>query len=188
MRSALALVLAACSVYDPDLGGAPFLCGTSEPRCPDGYVAVDVSVIRCECRRPGQPDAGDGYACYPDPNEPNESFASPTPAAIQPPLPKVFENISICPGNDVDVYQVLIAKVGSQLDVDVLYDAARETPRLDLLDTTGGSLSPTILNPEPGKLSASIVARYIGAHHVELRAGAGAHTVNYTLRIQVTEP
>ncbi|HKA87305.1 MAG TPA: hypothetical protein VKE22_06535 [Haliangiales bacterium] len=185
---ALLVLGAACRAYDPDLGGAPFLCGTTDPRCPDGYVAVDVSVIRCECRRPGPADAGDGYACYPDPHEPNESFTDATPVGIQPPLPKVFDNISICPGTDVDVYEVLIAKVGSRLDVDVLFDAAREAPRLDLTDMTGHNLGATVLNPGAGKLSASIVARYAGAHHVELRAGPAGQTVNYTLRIQVTEP
>jgi hypothetical protein len=189
LRPALLLaLLAGCSAYDPDLGGTPFLCGTTDPRCPDGYVAVDVSVIRCECQKPGQPDAGDGYFCYPDPNEPNETFRDATPVAISPPLPKVFENIGICPGSDVDVYQVLIARVGSQLAVDVLFDTAREAPRLDLLDMSGGSLGPTVLHPEPGKLSATIIAGYVGAHHVELRAGAAQQSVNYTLRIQVTEP
>lgn len=32
--------LTACNAYDPDLGPAPFLCGTAEPRCPDGYDCV----------------------------------------------------------------------------------------------------------------------------------------------------
>jgi hypothetical protein len=183
-----AILAGACHAYDPALGGVPFLCGTTDPRCPDGYVAVDVSVVRCECRRPGDADAGDGYFCYPDPNEPNESFRDPTPSDVQPPLPRVFENISICPGGDVDVYQVAIARVGSQLAVDVLFDSAREAPHLDLLDASGGRLPATVLTPEPGKLSAAIVAQYAGAHHIEVRAGANAQTVNYTLRIQVTEP
>jgi hypothetical protein len=188
MRALPLLLLSACNAYSPDLGGTPFLCGTSEPRCPDGYVAVDVSVIRCECQKPGLLDAGSGYFCYPDPDEPNEAFSDPTPAPIQPPLPKVFDNVSICPGSDVDDYQVMIAKVGSQLAVDVLFDDARRPPRLDLLDMSGGSLHPTLLSPERGQLAAAIVTTYVGAHHVEVRAGPELEEVNYTLRIQVTEP
>jgi hypothetical protein len=188
MRALPLLLVSACSVYSPDLGGTPFLCGTSEPRCPDGYVAVDVSVIRCECQKPGLLDAGSDYFCYPDPDEPNEAFSDPTPVPIQPPLPEVFENVSICPGADVDVYRVMIAKVGSQLAVEVLFDDTRQPPRLDLLDLSGGSLHPIVLSPDPGKLQATIVTTYVGAHHVEVRAGDRGEEVNYTLRIQVTEP
>jgi len=191
MRALSLLLLVACNAYSPDLGGTPFLCGTTDPRCPDGYVAVDVSVIRCECQKPGLVDGGSGYACYPDPNEPNEAYTAATPVPIQPPLPKVFDNVSICNGADVDVYRVTIAKVSSQLAVDVLFDDARESPRLDLLDMSGGSLHPTVLSPEPGKLQAAIVTTYVGAHHVEVRGGDEGpkpEEVNYTLRIQVTEP
>ena len=30
-----------CTPYDPELGAEPFLCGSTEPRCPDGYVCVE---------------------------------------------------------------------------------------------------------------------------------------------------
>lgn len=32
--------LAACTPYDPKLSDTPFLCGTTEPKCPDGYTCV----------------------------------------------------------------------------------------------------------------------------------------------------
>ena len=35
-----ATALGACTPYDPALGPTPFLCGTTEPKCPDGYTCV----------------------------------------------------------------------------------------------------------------------------------------------------
>jgi hypothetical protein len=66
--AALAL---ACNPYDPDLGDTPFRCGTDEPRCPDGYVAVEESVVRCICERAATaPDGGPSdYVCDGDPFE-----------------------------------------------------------------------------------------------------------------------
>ena len=36
----LVVLFAACSPYDPQLPAQPFLCGSTEPKCPDGYTCV----------------------------------------------------------------------------------------------------------------------------------------------------
>ncbi len=46
------VAFAACSSYSPDLGSEPFLCGSAEPRCPDGYTCVTTG--------PGAPICSDG--------------------------------------------------------------------------------------------------------------------------------
>ena len=40
MKALLAVVLAGCASYSPDLSGVPFTCGSSDPMCPDGYACV----------------------------------------------------------------------------------------------------------------------------------------------------
>jgi hypothetical protein len=37
---ALAAASGACTPYDPQLTSTPFLCGTTDPKCPDGYTCV----------------------------------------------------------------------------------------------------------------------------------------------------
>lgn len=34
----IASAIGACTPYDPTLGDTPFLCGTTEPKCPEGYT------------------------------------------------------------------------------------------------------------------------------------------------------
>src|SRR5262245_7850043 len=41
--------LAACSPYDPDLGGVPYQCGDTEPKCPSGYSCQDDGAGRQVC-------------------------------------------------------------------------------------------------------------------------------------------
>ena len=36
----LVFAAAACTPYDPHLPASPFLCGATEPKCPDGYTCV----------------------------------------------------------------------------------------------------------------------------------------------------
>src|SRR5688500_3064475 len=45
----ISAALAACTSYSPDLGGAPFLCATTEPRCPEGYSCQDDGTNRMVC-------------------------------------------------------------------------------------------------------------------------------------------
>jgi hypothetical protein len=63
----LVLLVAACSPYDPNLPAQPFLCGPSEPKCPDGYTCQTVGTqLVCTTTAPGNPDGGntgDGGAC-----------------------------------------------------------------------------------------------------------------------------
>lgn len=46
---------AACSSYDPQLPRQPFLCGSDEPRCPDGYTCMTDGSNRMVCNPDGEP-------------------------------------------------------------------------------------------------------------------------------------
>src|SRR3954467_6417067 len=52
----LVLLLAACSPYDPSLPPQPFLCGSAEPKCPDGYTCMGTVCTTTAVL----PDGGDG--------------------------------------------------------------------------------------------------------------------------------
>ena len=62
----LVLLVAACSPYDPNLPPEPFLCGPSEPKCPDGYTCQTVGTqLVCTTGASGTDGGnnGDGGSC-----------------------------------------------------------------------------------------------------------------------------
>jgi hypothetical protein len=189
MRAALVALalLGSCDSYDPDLGAAPFSCGTDEPRCPDGYLAVDVSAIRCECREARVVDAGP-YACNGDPNEPNESAsgATPTPIGANPAIN--YSNLAICPADEEDNYAMDAPQLGALIVVRVTFDQTRTPPRVDILDAGGASLDPTMTSPQPGMITATHVVMRPGRFYARIRAGIPLEEVNYDLRLELTPP
>jgi hypothetical protein len=186
-RLALLAVLAACNPYDPDLGSAPFRCGTDEPRCPDGYVAVDVSVVRCECRREDETaDAGgSAYVCDGDPFEPNDAPRMATPVDLSTNMSRDFVNLAICPRTDVDHFSTSIARAGSLLVVRVVFDTTRSAPRIDITDENGTSLRPTPGSPQPGVVTAELRTGFPGVHVARIAADL---EVNYDASLTVTPP
>ena len=185
MRAALlCLLTAACNPYDPDLGLAPFLCGTDEPRCPDGYRPVDVSPIRCECQLPGRADGG-VYVCNGDPNEPNETVTTATPTVIGQNMAINYSNLAICPADEEDNYAMDVPQLGTIILVRVTFDRARSAPILDILNNSGASLRPALDSPEPGVVTAIITSMASGRHYARIRAD---DEVNYDLRLMITPP
>jgi hypothetical protein len=188
-RLAAAVLMLACSPYDPNLGPSPFLCGTDEPRCPDGYTAVDTSPIRCECQLdPVLPDAGGGYRCSADTLEPNDDVHAPTVTHVGQNSTDNFSNIAICPDGDVDAFGLTVPLAGTLLQATVMFDTTRTAPAIDFLDAAGVSLHPTV-TPAPGQLVATLTAMQPGSYVIRLSKGeTGGETVNYSLRIQIFLP
>lgn len=182
-RALLAALLAAaaCNPYDPDLGGAPFTCGTDEPRCPQGYLAVDVSPIRCECQRPSGIDAG-AYVCDGDPNEPNETFTTATATLVGVNLAQNFTGLAICPRTEEDNY-ALEATQGTLITVRVTFDRTRSAPRVDILNNSGASLPTMNETPEPGVVVVTHRANFSSRYYARIRAD---QEVNYDLRLMLT--
>ncbi len=61
MRLLILLVCASCTPYDPSLPTAPFFCGMTDPKCPDGYMCVANPGGKSVCTTgslPGMIDAG----------------------------------------------------------------------------------------------------------------------------------
>jgi hypothetical protein len=121
-----ALMLAACSPFDPDLGNAPYLCAGQEPRCPESYMCLDDGAGRAVCVQPGGilPDAGPdgppgGFECAPDGMlEPNNAIgeAYQTDVGINAPS-RAFGPISVCPEGDRDHYQINLVAANKGIEV-----------------------------------------------------------------------
>jgi hypothetical protein len=103
---AIAAVAGACNPYDPELGAHPFKCGTSEPRCPDGYACVEHAAGEAFCEVPRvDPLAPDAAAdappltCSLDRTEPNQSTATAFVLGNA-----ITRDLTLCPSGDVDYF------------------------------------------------------------------------------------
>src|SRR5438067_1038680 len=111
--SLLAVLLAACSPYNPGLPAEPFLCGSAAPLCPEGFAcqAVGPQMV-CVDTSGTAPDGGGGDGsnsdCQDDhmiePNE-NPAQAFQTPVASQLMTIKLAQ-LAICPAGDKDTFKV----------------------------------------------------------------------------------
>lgn len=191
----VSLAALACNPYNPDLGESPFLCGTDEPRCPDGYVAVDLNATTCECKQeggdfPDAPPAGDGaaFSCNDDPNEDgsgNNSIDSPTDTGVGGSTTTFSSDpLAVCPAGDVDVF-ALEADSGQTITARLLFADSQGALQLELLNDDGSELaSGTTISDG---LEAAGVADATGRHLVRVRAGSGVQN-NYTLSLELTDP
>jgi hypothetical protein len=190
IRAALLLGLVACNPYNPDLGDVPFRCGTDEPRCPDGYVPVQVSTPICECHRQAlTADAGGDYFCNFDPSD-TEAFRNDTAAhaAIVDVETNPVINIvdrAICPRGDEDHYGFNAPRVGTRILMRVSYDRTRLAPGLDITNQDGASLGPARAEPQLGVVTAEHTTTFPGVYVLKIIA---AEELNYSLRIEVTPP
>lgn len=120
MRFSLCFLFAlvACSPYSPDLGYSPFLCGSGNPPCPDGYACTGGSGSQMSCisLSTHMPDAGSGFnpLCAND-MAVEGSMRNDTVAnayALPMPLPNngvmKLSALSICPKADTDNYSLIV--------------------------------------------------------------------------------
>ena len=191
----LAAALAACNPYNPDLGATPFRCGTSEPRCPDGYGAVDVPPpVLCECRK-GEEDTSDGgsgadssmfFMCD-DPDEGgthNEDTATATMTSIGAVQSSYMApDQSICPQGDVDVFRMSLTTAGKMIVATVTFDTSHGMLQLDILNSAGMMLATGTLTGN--QLRAIYQVPSAGTYYFRVKAGAGTRN-NYAANVTIT--
>jgi hypothetical protein len=191
-----ALSLGACDPYSPNLGPEPFRCQPPDPmrpnlqRCPDGYVPMDVmppQTCLCEKKTADTPDGGGGpFQCNTDPNEPNESPSggSSTLSTITPggATTDVFQNVSICPSSDIDVYQ-LSAMAGKSIIARIMFDSSQGDLTIEILNSGGSVLTSGTM--ETNQSTATTVTSYTGAFYVRVKSTNGMDQNNYTLQLSV---
>ena len=120
----LVIVFAACSPYSPDLGKEPFLCGTGNPACPDGYTCMNTGTEMVCVQNGGGGGGGDGGngMCADDQEVegPNGNNTIANAYQVQVTTNFDFTGLAICPAGDVDYYEVNLPTMES-LDVTVIY-------------------------------------------------------------------
>ena len=77
------LVLGACTPFAPDLDDTPYLCGDSEPRCPDGYGCQTDGLTGEEICVGNDDSLSQDFNCADDSaNEPNNGLEEATALAV----------------------------------------------------------------------------------------------------------
>jgi hypothetical protein len=189
LASGTALVLLAatgCSPYDPSLPATPFLCGTTEPQCPDGYRCV-ADGTRMVCASGAiAPDAG--FACADDSafEGPGGNSTLPTATALTFPLPEMaLAQLAICPAGDKDTFSLSLSGVQRNLDANTQWGTGQPV-NLELFDATGTSLATGLAS---GARSIQLTKTDLpaGTYYLQTSAAAGVEN-NYGLAITVSGP
>jgi hypothetical protein len=188
-----ALTVVGCSPYDPDLGPRPFFCGTSEPRCPDGYVCVERVGSDNVCdRTEAVADAGgDGnLMCSADAaREPNES----TDVATIVPIPDAGEMHTVaavvCPETDIDMYRLNVDTTGKNVRVEVSYQSAMGQLTVDLLNSTGISIrTATPTNNNNDKLRADFNNLAQGTYYGRVQGAVNNYMATFVVTASPLTP
>jgi len=187
----LLAAIAACNPYSPDLGDAPFKCGTDDPVCPDGYECVEYSASDKVCERigtenPDDPDAGgnNNVDCNDDSSiEPNDTTAN----ATLTPIPDFdtdvsFVQLAICPSTDKDLFRFRVDVADQQnVKATVTTQVAQGQLLVSILNGSG----QTIVNGAPisnTQIVASMNDLSTGVWYVQVAAPEGVEN-NYALDI-----
>jgi hypothetical protein len=190
----LALPAAACSPYSPDLGAAPFLCGSAAPACPDGYICSMGTGSAGVCTKMGGsgiPVDGTPDNCSNDQAlEPNESItmAWQTPVDTRKTFP--LSQLAICPAGDKDTYAMAITVEGENIEVLIDYDTTGAALQGGILLSSGNTAASAMpISGSPGHIRAYLANASVGEYYAQVFGPAqGASTNNYNLTINITGP
>lgn len=164
--TSLALAAAACNPYDPQLGNVPFQCGSSDPRCPDGYTCTpSVSFPDGVCVKGSDvsPDASTQFICGEDraePNDmPNRAFVTQIPT-----LPSYsMVGLALCPAGDEDNFQFGVTANGTNLQASIVSVAGRTPLQLNLLSSGGQVIATGISDAQTPQLVKLEVSNRLAA-------------------------
>jgi len=201
MRSALlfaslsvASVLGACNAYDPDLGGAPFICAMADPKCPDGYECRDDGTGRQVCfSLSGNGTIVDapvsGFQCADDSilegASKNDTVANAysTPVATQR-AEISFAGLAVCPEGDKDTYKIDVTTGNSNLEVVTSWDSGMPIS-VSILNGSGASINNgTSVGEKSNRAYAANLP--VGTYYAQAYAAANVKN-NYKISIKVTQ-
>ena len=190
----LFLAAAACSPYSPDLGAAPFLCGSGTPACPDGYACTMGTGTDGVCTKMGGsgiPVDGTPSNCANDSSlEPNDSItmAWQTPVDTRKTFP--LSMLAICPDGDKDTYSMTISTEGENVEVLIDYDTTGAALQGGILLSNGNTAAAAMpISGSAGHIRAYLANASAGTYYAQVYGPAqGPGTNNYNLTINVTGP
>lgn len=184
--------LAACSSYNPDLGGAPYLCADAEPKCPEGYTCQDDGTGRNVCFSANGMivDAAPvGFQCADDSaiehanGASNDTIQTAYPAPMQP--MSAFAGLAICPEGDKDHFLVNITVANQNLEVTTSWDSGMPVS-VSILNGGGTSINNGT-SSGANMLRAYAANLPIGSYYAQAYGSATTKN-NYRLAIKVTGP
>jgi hypothetical protein len=194
----VAVALAACSPYSPDLPYSPFLCGSGTPACPDGFACTGMDSNNnktCVSTSAKMPDAGsnvDGMCANDSQVEGanrNDTIANAFP--LPDPLPNngsiKLSALAICPMGDVDNYSLII-NANHEINAQMTYESWG-APLSGEIRTAAGQPVKTMgpLSGMDRTLSADAASLPAGQYIVKIYGPSTAPGQNnYTLTVTVT--
>lgn len=198
MRSliSLAFVLsafAACSPYSPELGDVPFLCGSAEPRCPDGYTCMAGSSGGEYCLAPNGVIPIDAPAtnCANDQQlEPNNDYmtAFQTPVATQKSM-LTFAGLAICPDGDKDTYALSTVAANQNIELTIEYEDGGAALSASILNGNGTPImNASPVTGMPRVIKAMVPNVPVGVYYAQVYGPpmGAVKTNNYKMSIVVT--
>ena len=193
MKIAISLLIAllgsACGSYSPELGSAPFACGSGangNPTCPDGYVCVTAGSATPVCSNGGElPDAGSG-ACQNDSAlEPNNTYQTAHLFNSVPMAGLKLAGLAICPAGDVDTYAFMTTQ-GQTIGAALTYDPNQAVLIVNILNSSGAVIAQSQANGS-GMAKANLVGTAAGQTYVQVSVSPTSTTIttngNYQLDI-----
>jgi hypothetical protein len=196
MRYALLfLAAAACSPYSPDLGAAPFLCGSGTPQqqCPDGYTCASTGSggVCTKMGGSGVPVDGTPSGCNDDSTlEPNDSItmAWQTPVDTRKSFP--LSSLAICPAGDKDTFAMMVTVEGENVEALIDYDTTGAALQAGILNSTGNTVAQAMpITGSPGHIRAYLANANVNTYYVQVFGPVtGPSTNNYNLTINITGP
>lgn len=199
MRSFLLASLLAttigCSPYDPDLGGAPYLCADTEPKCPDGYTCQPDTQGNqiCLSTSGNVIDApSNGFQCKNDSNleTSNGTNNDTKESAFLTGIPQSrmslnLSDLAICPEGDRDTYMLSTSVAAQNIEATTTWTSG-DPVTVVIQNATGN----TIATAQPaGEMMLRAYAANVNAGTYYVQVSAGANTKNnYTLLMAVTGP
>jgi hypothetical protein len=179
--------LMACTSYNPDLGESPFLCGTTDPKCPEGYTCSDVGGKQvCLSANGHAPDGGAGFQCNDDSSlGQNDTIQG----AFQTPVDSTktdfsLAGLAICPAGDKDNYAISLAMATKGLRVTASWDSGPPV-NVSILNSGGASIANG--SPKGDKAMTACAPNLVttGAMTFYASAFAAANAQN-NYRLQIT--
>jgi len=178
-----------CSSYSPDLGTVPFTCGTSDPKCPDGYDCVAAGT-QMQCVKAGgtAPDGGSNGQCDDDSMlEPNNDTTHAYMINSLPAGGLKLVGLAICPAGDKDTFELTQATAGQTLVADIEFDTTQASLTVNLVTSNGMTTVPGQANGA-GKAKATLVGVQSGPQYIQVLVSptAGSMTTNGDYKLNIT--
>jgi len=189
---------AACSPYSPNLGATPFLCGSGDPQCPDGYKCVSGSGSNAAVCMSTGGSTVDGNMlngmCADDSQVEGAgkndtimtAYALPD-LSTRPSCQFVLSSLAICPMGDKDNYGVIINTDGKTIQADLTYESWGAPLQGAIANSVGTPIKTLAPGTGSGMITAAATNVPSGEYYIEVFGPAAAPGINnYRLTVTMT--